>query len=146
MAVLGGLDLEDADDQSRSVFASLPDAVAKGLLNESAIDQSVSRLFYVRMRTGEFDNASLQPYRHIPMSAVRSEAHLELARQTATKSLVLLENKNQTLPLTRTPAIAVVGPFADCQACYFGKYSPHQDSARTVTVAAGLQRAVGSGE
>ena len=35
----------------------------------------------------------------------------------------------------------MVGPFADCQACYFGKYSPHLDVNRTTTVAEGLKAA-----
>ena len=52
-----------------------------------------------------------------------------LTKQVATESLVLLENKNRTLPLkVKTAAagavaklkIAVVGPFADCQSCYYG--------------------------
>ena len=54
---------------------------------------------------------------------IRSAAHLSLSRRVATESLVLLENKNNTLPLSAATKrkIAVVGPFADCQSCYFGE-------------------------
>ena len=55
---------------------------------------------------------------------IRSAAHLSLSRRVATESLVLLENKNNTLPLSAATKrkIAVVGPFADCQSCYFGEH------------------------
>lgn len=43
--------------------AGIADAIKLGLLNESQVDESVSRLMYVRMRTGEFDDPSLVPYR-----------------------------------------------------------------------------------
>ena len=80
-------------------------------------------------------------YTKIAMGRIRSPAHLALSREVATKSLVLLANRNRTLPLRRRQKIAVVGPFADCQACYFGKYSPHLDVNRTTTVAEGLKAA-----
>ena len=58
----GGLDLEDANDESHVAFAGIPDAITQGLLSEKDdIDSAVSRLFYVRMRTGEFDPPEVQP-------------------------------------------------------------------------------------
>eukprot|EP01043_Picozoa_sp_COSAG02_P020391 COSAG02_NODE_1005_length_15270_cov_11.414607_7_plen_714_part_00 len=142
-AVNGGLDLEDANSPSETVFGGIADAIKLGLLSESQVDESVSRLMYVRMRTGEFDDPGLQPYRKIPKDQIRSKAHLALTRQVATQSLVLLQNRNRTLPLTpgHLTKIAVVGPFADCQSCYYGKYSPHMDANLTVTVAGALHDA-----
>ena len=49
-AVSGGLDLEDADSSKSTAFAGLADAIRLGLLNESFVDASVSRLMFVRMR------------------------------------------------------------------------------------------------
>lgn len=142
-AVNGGLDLEDANSPSETVFGGIADAIKLGLLNESQVDESVSRLMYVRMRTGEFDDPGLQPYRRLSKDQIRSKAHLALTRQVATESLVLLQNYNRTLPLTpgEQSKIAVVGPFADCQSCYYGKYSPHMDTNLTVTVAGALHDA-----
>ena len=95
------------------------------------------------MKTGEFDPAASNPYRQITAEHIRSPAHLALTREVATKSFVLLENRDGVLPLdpAKKPRVAVVGPFADCQACYYGKYSPHVDVNRTVTVAGGLRQA-----
>jgi len=136
------LDLEDANDQNHTVFSGIQAAISEGLLAENDVDQSVSRLFYVRMKLGEFDDPAEQPYRQIPTSVIRSPAHLALSQQVATKSLVLLENKNRTLPLSLPRghySISVVGPFADCQSCVYGKYSPHLDEKVTTTVAKGLK-------
>ena len=55
-AVLGKL-------KQNAFSAGIADAIKLGLLNESQVDESVSRLMYVRMRTGEFDDPSLVPYR-----------------------------------------------------------------------------------
>ena len=69
------------------------------------------------MKTGEFDPAAGNPYRSISKDHIRSAAHLELTRQVAAKSLVLLENKKSVLPLRADKRynITVVGPFADCE-------------------------------
>jgi beta-glucosidase len=140
-AVRGGLDLEDADDTNHTAFAGIAQAIKQGLLSEADVDKSVTRLMYVRMKTGEFDDLADQPYAQIGPANIRSASHLALTREVAVKSFVLLENKNKTLPLATTKrlTVAVVGPFADCQACYYGKYSPHMDVNKTVTVAGGIQ-------
>lgn len=139
-AVAGGLDLEDANDAASTVFAGLPAAIEQGLIPEAYVDRSLKRLMFVRMRTGEFDPAAIQPYRQIGVDAIRSREHLELTLRAAEESFVLLKNDRRVLPLdpSKPRRIAVVGPFSDCQSCYFGKYSPHLDAGKTVTVAAGL--------
>jgi len=115
-AVAGGLDLEDANDAKSTVFSGLPDALKQGLIPQEYIDRSVSRLMYVRMRTGEFDPVSEQPYRRIGLEQIRSKAHLALSLRTAEESFVLLKNEAKTLPLSSKPrTVAVVGPFSDCQ-------------------------------
>ena len=94
------------------------------------------------MKTGEFDPPEQQPYRQIGFDQIRTAAHLALTRQVATESFVLLANKEtgkgKALPFAKATkrTIAVVGPFADCQACYFGKYSPHIKTLSCPLVAA----------
>ena len=118
---LTGLDLEDANSQSETVFSGIAEAIKIGLLHEDQIDTAVRRLMYVRLRTGEFDDPELQPYRKLLPERIRSAAHLNLTRRVAAKSLVLLVNHNKTLPLSPTKKrIAVIGPVADCQSCYYG--------------------------
>ena len=75
-AVNGGLDLEDANNAKETVFGGIADAIKLGLLEESQVDESVSRLMFVRMRTGEFDDPALQPYRKIPTDQVQDPDRL----------------------------------------------------------------------
>ena len=77
-AVNGGLDLEDANNAKETVFGGIADAIKLGLLEESQVDESVSRLMFVRMRTGEFDDPALQPYRKIPTDQVQDPDRLLL--------------------------------------------------------------------
>ena len=65
---------------SAGFFGGIADAIKLGLLEESQVDESVSRLMFVRMRTGEFDDPALQPYRKIPTDQVQDPDRLLLAR------------------------------------------------------------------
>jgi beta-glucosidase len=108
-ALLAGTDLVCGAE-----YASLPDAVAAGLVPESALDQAAVRLFTARMRLGMFDPPERVAYSRIPYSENDSDAHRQLALEAARESIVLLKNANGILPLD--PAIrhiAVVGPAAD---------------------------------
>jgi len=51
------------------------------------------------MRLGEFDPEHLNPYNQINITVIQSPSHRELAIQAATKSFVLLKNKDELLPL-----------------------------------------------
>ena len=130
------------------------DAVHLGLVAERQIDAAVSRLFTVRMRLGEFDPPEVNPWRQINVEQIRSPQHLTLAHKAAAASFVLLRNRNGTLPrnnrivvdtrtvpgtTTPTTTLAVVGPFADCQSCMFGKYAPRAVFNLTTTLADGLK-------
>ena len=71
-------------------------------------------------------------YRKITPDKIRTAAHLALSREVARKSLVLLENRNKTLPLAGSGMkrkISVVGPFADCQSCC--KITSNQENLRS---------------
>jgi beta-glucosidase len=108
--ILAGSDLDNADYP-----AVLPRAVAKGLLSEKDIDQSLRRVLKVRFRLGEFDPPEMVPYSKISPSIIDSAPHRELTLRTARESIVLLTNKNGFLPLdkSRIKTIAVIGPHAD---------------------------------
>ena len=82
------------------------------------------RLFTARMRLGMFDPPASVPFNAIPLSEVNSAAHRELALQAARESIVLLKNRNNTLPLKPSiRKIAVVGPTADLLESIEGNYN-----------------------
>jgi beta-glucosidase len=95
-------------------YASLAGAVQAGRIAEAEIDRSLVRLFSARFKLGMFDPPERVPYAKIPYSEVDSPAHRALALEAARKSIVLLKNDRQTLPLRPTVhRIAVIGPSAD---------------------------------
>jgi beta-glucosidase len=107
-----------------SAYKALSKAVAENLLSESGIDTAVTRLFTARMRLGMFDPPASVPFNAIPYSEVDSPAHRELALEAARESIVLLENRNGTLPLKPSiRKLAVVGPTADLLESVEGNYN-----------------------
>jgi beta-glucosidase len=69
-------------------------AINAGILSEGVIDADLTKLFTIRMQTGEFDPASQVPYTGITKAQIQSPAHQALATTVADNSLVLLKNGN----------------------------------------------------
>lgn len=104
-------------------YATLAKAVHDGLISENEIDTSVKRLFTARFELGMFDPPTDVAYARIPFSEVDSEAHRELAREVAEKSMVLLKNDG-ILPLKKNvKTIAVIGPNAAALTAIEGNYN-----------------------
>jgi beta-glucosidase len=122
-------------------YASLPDAVRRGLVGERDVDTSLARLLRARFRLGMFDPPARVPYAATPITANDSPAHRALALEAARKSVVLLRNEGGALPLRRDlRAIAVIGPSADDEDVLLGNYNgiPREP----VTPLAGIRRKV----
>ncbi|MHB9756858.1 glycoside hydrolase family 3 C-terminal domain-containing protein [Streptomyces sp. BYX5S] len=114
-ALKAGIDSYTTDDtNSAPTTTALKKALADGLLEESDIDRAAGHVLAIRVRLGEFDPDGGR-YGAIGKDVIDSPAHRALARQAATKAVVLLKNKGGTLPLDadRTARVAVVGPLAD---------------------------------
>lgn len=119
-AVLNGTDL-DCGNQS---YATLVDAVKKGLISEKDIDVSVKRLFLIRFRLGMFDSFGSHLNDKIKYDTLECAQHKAHALQTARESIVLLKNKNNILPLSGdTKKIVVLGPNADDEEVQLGNYN-----------------------
>ncbi len=88
------------------------EALERGLISEKEIDRAVRRILRLRFELGALDPAEDNPHTRIPLSVIQCPEHLELAREAARKSIVLLENKDQALPLRadRDRTILVTGP------------------------------------
>lgn len=119
VAVLAGTDLNCG-----SRYEYLISAVKAGLITEDEIDVSLKRIFKARFKLGMFDPVENVPFASIPMDVVSSDKHRALALETAQKSIVLLKNENQTLPLKKDlKSIAVVGPNANDLEVLLGNYN-----------------------
>ena len=118
-AVLAGTDTNCGES-----YKSLVKAVHESLLPVSAINTAVKRLFTARVKLGLFDPKSKVPFNSISFTQVDSPAHRELAEKAARESMVLLKNRNNTLPLkSGIKRIAVVGPNAASLRALEGNYN-----------------------
>ena len=106
-AALNGLDLEMP--LARVYGDNLLTAVADGRVDESHVDEAVSRMVRKKLQFKLDQPGELDP------SVPGSDAHLDLAREVATRGSVLLKNASETLPLkpSALKRIAVVGALAD---------------------------------
>ena len=129
-AVLSGTDLECGQ-----AFAALPDAVRSGLIKESDIDEHVLRLLTARFRLGEMDQDVPNEWDEIPYSVISSEEHRALALQMAHESMVLLQNKNDLLPLKSDMKIAVIGANANDSTMQWGNYNGFPKHTETLVSA-----------
>jgi len=128
-----GVDTDCADFGEGPVAGAqaYSDAVSQGLVPQSVMDQSLTRLFEARIRMGMFDPPEASPYFSIPDSEMDSPAHRALALRAARESMVLLKN-NGLLPLKKSvKRILVVGPLADQVPVLLGNYNGQPSHAVT---------------
>ena len=136
-AVIAGTDLDCG-----SSYKALVESVQRGLIKEEDIDVSVRRLMKARFALGEMDDLSDVSWSKIPMSVVASAKHDSLALDIARKSMVLLQNKDNFLPLKKEGlTIAVMGPNANDSVMQWGNYNGMPPY--TTTILEGIQDAVG---
>ncbi|MCX8526363.1 glycoside hydrolase family 3 C-terminal domain-containing protein [Chryseobacterium formosus] len=136
-AVLSGTDLECG-----SSYKSLMKAMKDGDISESAIDISVKRLLLARFKLGEMDRASDVEWTRINPDVIASQKHAAIALEAAQKSIVLLQNRNNILPLKKDGIkIAVMGPNANDSIMQWGNYNGTPKN--TVTILQGIKNSVG---
>ncbi|MCX6327122.1 MAG: glycoside hydrolase family 3 C-terminal domain-containing protein [Bacteroidia bacterium] len=118
-AVKAGTDLECGSD-----YKNLMTSIERGLLTEADIDVAVKRIFTARFKLGMFDPDEIVTYAQIPFFVNCSDYNNTLSREAAQKSIVLLKNENNVLPLSKEiKTIAVIGPNADNFESLIGNYN-----------------------
>jgi len=133
--VLAGTDVEC--QWTDHIYKKLPEAVSKGLITENEINKHLLRVLIGRFELGEMDDDALVSWTKIPMSIVNNEEHRKLALDMALKSMTLLQNKNNLLPLIKTNGrIAVIGPNANDKPMLWGNYNG--TPVRTITILDGI--------
>ena len=135
-AVLSGTDLECG-----SSYRILTKALEHGTISEKDLDVSLRRLLRGRFELGMFDPDERVPYAQIPYSVVESPEHVAQAREMARKSIVLLKNQNNRLPLDKNlKKIAVVGPNAADSTMLWSNYNGFP--TKTTTILEGIRAKV----
>lgn len=113
-----------------TAYAGLGKALADGRIDERDLDAAATRLFAARYRLGMFDASTPAPHDV-------ADTDRALALRAAGESLVLLENRNQLLPLKPGGRIAVIGPNADALSVLEANY--HGTAQRPVTPLDGIE-------
>jgi beta-glucosidase len=105
----------DNDDRSELTAERVGEALSRGLLSESDVDNAVRHLLSIRFRLGEFDPPEENPYAAITEEVINCPAHQALAGEVARQAMVLLKNDRHALPLhpQGVRRVAVLGPLAD---------------------------------
>ncbi len=116
---------------------ALAGAVLMGLCAEADVERALRRLLRTRFRLGMFDPPERVPYAATPMTVVRCEEHVRLAREVAAASFVLLKNRDDTLPIrSNVRQVLATGPHMTNADVLLGNY--HGVSDRMVTLLEGL--------
>lgn len=137
LAVNNGCDLNCG-----SMFLYVEEGVKKGLISEERVDEALVNLFTTRMKLGMFEKNGTV-YDAIPYTAVDSADMQALNRRAAEKSVVLLKNENNLLPLdiNKIKTIGIIGPNANNRKALIGNYAG--TASRYFTVSEGIMEYVG---
>lgn len=137
LALSAGLDT----DLGGNAYVNLLNSVKEGIIDEKDIDTAVSRSLSLKFEMGLFENPYADPAK--AKKEVKAAEHTALSRKVAQQSIVLLENKNNTLPLDKGLKIAVIGPNADNVYNMLGDYTAPQEEKGVVTVKRGIEEKIG---
>ena len=108
-----GLDLFMAPNSWQELYANTLQQVRQGLIAEERLDEAVTRILRVKLRAGILDAPKPSERKHAgDWALLGAPEHRALARQAVRKSLVLLKNENELLPLPATAKVLVSGPGA----------------------------------
>jgi beta-glucosidase len=152
-AIDAGIDLAMVPDDWKKFIASTISDVRSGRIPMSRIDDAVSRIIRVKLRSGLFD-ASPATGPHPSGEVLHSPEIRTLAREAVRKSLVLLKNDGGVLPLRRGGKVLVVGKGADSLPMQAGGWSLTWQGDQTTTadypyadtLLAALRKTLGDGQ
>lgn len=136
-AVIAGADM---DMESHFYVAELVNLVKSGKVKETVIDDSVRRILRVKFELGLFDN----PYKYCDeareKAVIGSKANNDAVLDMARKSIVLLKNDNNLLPLKKSGLkIALLGALANDKTSPLGSWRIASDDGTAVSVLEGMQ-------
>ncbi|HXH16245.1 MAG TPA: glycoside hydrolase family 3 N-terminal domain-containing protein [Sphingomonas sp.] len=140
LAFMAGVDMSM---QSGFYIQHLPDLIAAGEVPMARLDEAVRRVLALKVQLGLFDD----PFRRIDprreKTRIRTRETLALAREAGAKSIVMLKNEGDLLPLSRQgKRIALIGPFAAGQHDLIGPWNVYGTDAEAIDLATGVRAAV----
>ena len=141
VAIKAGIDVSMNDE---FFLQFIPELVEQGLLSEDEINNACRHVLELKYDMGLFKNAhrNLNPNLDIETMFADNRLHREDARDVARRSIVLLKNEHNLLPLSKNQKIAVIGPLADSKRDILGSWSAAGRANLAVTPLEGIKLAV----
>ncbi len=141
LALNAGIDM----DMVGEIFLNnLAKNIKEGTVKQADVDLACRRVLEAKYRLGLFQD----PYRGVSEARAKQvlmqPAFVQAARDIARRSMVLLKNDNQTLPLKNTANIAVVGPLADRPVDMIGNWSGAGDGKQAISILQGIKNVAGA--
>ncbi|MDY8134755.1 beta-glucosidase BglX [Aquimarina sp. 2201CG5-10] len=139
-AIIAG---NDMDMEGRAYEAGLEQLVKDQKIDEKLIDQAVKRVLRVKFKLGLFDDPYKYSNEEREKNSIYTKEHLEASRDAARKSIVLLKNDANTLPLKKNiKSIAVIGSLADDKDSPIGSWRGLATPNSAVSLLEGVKNAV----
>ena len=140
LALNAGTDMDMVAD---GFLGTLEKSLNEGKVTMQDIDKACRRILEAKYKMGLFED----PYRYLDSKRAKkdiyTDEHRAAARKLATETFVLLQNKDNVLPLQRSGKSALVGPLANTRANMPGTWSVAASSERYSTLLEAMRRAVG---
>ncbi|WP_346863535.1 beta-glucosidase BglX [uncultured Draconibacterium sp.] len=136
LALKAGIDM---DMQGLGFIGTLKESLDDGLVSMEQIDQACRRVLEAKFKLGLFED----PYRYLDENRLKNEVltdeNLEAARELAARSMVLLKNDNNILPLKKEGKIAVVGPLAKATGDLLGAWVMYRNRDIVPSIVEGIK-------
>lgn len=136
LAINAGVDM---DMQGAVYYTYLKKSIEEGKVSMATVDEAVRRVLRMKFKLGLFNNPYLYCNKQREQSEIMTPEHLAFARDMARKSIVLLKNESQLLPLSKEiKSLAIIGPLADNRRELIGSWAAAGDWTKAVTILEGI--------
>ena len=134
----------DMDMVGEGFLTTLKKSLTEGKITQQDIDLSCKRVLEAKYKLGLFDD----PFRYLNEERAKTElltpSNIKAAREMAARSMVLLKNDRQILPIKKSGTIAMIGPLADSKGDMLGTWAMGGDMRTISSVADGIRNAGGN--
>ncbi len=136
-ALTAGVDMDMAD----GAYTNIPELVKSGKLPKSVVDEAVRRVLRVKYKAGLFEHPYSDANRE--KTDILTRESLQVARNLAQESLVLVQNRGDVLPLSKSQTVAVIGPLAADKASQMGSWAGNGQAKDAVAPLAAIIAVLG---
>lgn len=141
MAMNAGIDM---DMTAESYVKLIPKLVREGKISEKQVDDAVRQVLLLKQKVGLLNNPYLYFNEEREKGEILSEQNLADTKDITLKSMVLLKNENNVLPIkSSVKKVAIIGPFAKAKGDLMGWWSCMGNADDMMSIYDGLEKELG---